>query len=301
MSRRRYEYEKPKPTCGTLFASFLFACFLATLAFFIFYPSLRTSMIDEALASNGAKSMAQVEQAHAFPYLLVGGIGFLFAWAISIDLMTPRRKRPRADFDFPNPEALANPENMPSPKRRITNPYHLKPDQFERYVARLIEQKGYQTEWCGGKGDGGIDIKVFNHDGRYVGVVQCKRIHPDRTVPPGYVRELIMVRDKAEVGTAYLASTGRFSAETRALAAEHRIKLIDGDNLKDIIQRYEQPPPLPPMPRPQYPLPTNDPHARFRPPDEPYRLPRISEQWQTPDKPNDQRRVRRGGKWDIGR
>lgn len=262
-------------------------------------------MIDEALASNGNKSLMQVQRERTLPYLLFGGVGFMFAWAFIAALMEPKQKKPRTDFEFPDPETFAYPVHTSSQKARAINLYKLNPDDFERYVARLIEQRGYRTEWVGGKGDGGIDIRVYSLDGRYVGIVQCKRYKPGTALSPSYVRDLGMVMRIEQVQTAYLATTGRFSEQTYALARQLGIKLIDGNDLKSIVrERLAAESAPPPPPRPSYPVKPNDPydpHARYRPPDDYYRLPRISEKWQTPGNPDERYQSRRGGKWDVGR
>jgi len=98
--------------------------------------------------------------------------------------------------------------------------------QFEYDVAKLIQQlTGKQTEVVGGSGDGGIDVKVYNKKRKLVGIVQCKRLNPNKAVYPAYIRELNSVRHYHHVNIAYLVTTGRFSDKSYQLAKELGVRL----------------------------------------------------------------------------
>lgn len=117
-------------------------------------------------------------------------------------------------------------KTTPSKPRKTTG------RDFEHEVAGIISAAtGNRAEVVGGAKDGGIDIQVFNKAGRLVGIVQCKD-YPNRTVPPAYVRELATVKLRANVGIAYLVTSGKFSPETKRTAEELGIRLLDGDALK---------------------------------------------------------------------
>ncbi len=109
----------------------------------------------------------------------------------------------------------------------------LSPTDFEREVARLIENlTRRKTVVCGGKGDGGIDIKVYGAQGDLVGIVQCKRLSSHKLVPPAHIRELNTVKHQSQVNTAYLVTTGRFSPDSLELGKKLGIRLIGGEELQ---------------------------------------------------------------------
>lgn len=118
--------------------------------------------------------------------------------------------------------------------------------EFEYEVASLInETTGKRTTVVGGAGDGGVDIKVHDQQGRLVGIVQCKKFAPHKVVSPGYLRELNTVKHQHQVNTAYLVTTGRFSNDSQKLAQQLGIRLIDGQALAEmrtkVLRRRQMP------------------------------------------------------------
>ncbi|MBI1256311.1 MAG: hypothetical protein GC204_02465 [Chloroflexi bacterium] len=109
--------------------------------------------------------------------------------------------------------------------------------EFEHDVASLIYQiTGRRTEVVGGSGDGGIDIKVYEN-GKWIGIVQCKNLAPGKFVYPSYIRDLNTVKHYHQVRTAYLVSTGLFSDSSRQLAKDLGVRLIDGNELKQLRRK----------------------------------------------------------------
>ena len=122
--------------------------------------------------------------------------------------------------------------NAKPQKTSMSKPRKTTGVDFEHEVAALISAvTGNRTEVVGGANDGGIDIKVYDKAGRLVGIVQCKD-YPKRTVPPAHVRELATVKLRANVGIAYLVTSGTFSPDTKKTADQLGIKLIDGNALQ---------------------------------------------------------------------
>nr|MCU0514860.1 restriction endonuclease [Anaerolineae bacterium] len=89
----------------------------------------------------------------------------------------------------------------------------------------------YKAIVSGGAGDGGVDVKIFNRDEQLIGIVQCKRYQPDRALPPAHLRELNTVKQQHQVQYAWLATTARFSEDTRREARRLNIHLLDGARL----------------------------------------------------------------------
>jgi restriction system protein len=105
----------------------------------------------------------------------------------------------------------------------------LSPLAFERYVATWFRARGYRVQHCGGRGDGGADLRVWRH-GR-AAIVQCKRYGPAHAVGPAVIRELVGTRALHGVRHAWLATTGRLTAGARALAQAEGIRVVDAPML----------------------------------------------------------------------
>jgi restriction system protein len=113
----------------------------------------------------------------------------------------------------------------------------LTPLQFEEAVADLLARSSYRrVRLCGGSGDLGADIVCLDRRGREV-IVQCKRHAPGIAVGSGVVQRFL--GSVTHHGAAYgiLVTTSRFTAPAVALAAEHRIELLDGEALVRLAAR----------------------------------------------------------------
>lgn len=112
--------------------------------------------------------------------------------------------------------------------------YDLSPAEFERYVAELFRQKGYEVQLRGRSGDLGVDILLTKADGRRA-IVQCKRYR--RQVGPDVVRELYGTLIHEGVDHAFLVTTAGISSSARRWAADKPMTLIDGEELSYIAAR----------------------------------------------------------------
>jgi hypothetical protein len=105
----------------------------------------------------------------------------------------------------------------------------LTPLEFECYVAAWFRAWGYRVEHVGGRGDGGVDVRVWR--GGRAGIVQCKRYGSAHPVGPAVIRELVGTRTLHGLDYAWLATTGRVTAGARQLALAERIGLVDAVTL----------------------------------------------------------------------
>lgn len=164
-------------------------------------------------------------------------------------------ERPQEAFAPPEPITYVyDTVNRPKPQQAQT----LTPRDFEHEVAWVFNTlTPYKAIVNGGAGDGGIDIKIINNN-RLFAIVQCKRYDADKALPPQFVRELAAVRQRAQVGTAYLVTTAYFSDATRAEAKQFGIRLIDGQKFAEMRERAR-------IVTRQYTAVTpDDPHAAFK-------------------------------------
>jgi len=107
----------------------------------------------------------------------------------------------------------------------------LTPEAFEAYVARLFKRRGYAVVNVRDVQDHGVDI-VARNKGRTI-VIQCKRYGEGKAVGEPAIRDLLGTVLHEGADTGILVTTGRFTAEARLWAAQHRqtITLIDGEHL----------------------------------------------------------------------
>jgi len=130
--------------------------------------------------------------------------------------------------------------DLKTPKLQNYQYHSMTPDEFEEHVAWVITNSTpYSAKRVGGSGDGGIDVEVFKGH-RRVGIIQCKRYEPTKSLPPSFIRELATVRAMADVETAYLVTNAKFSKQSRETAKTLGIRLIDGEKLKQIDTKLKQ-------------------------------------------------------------
>jgi restriction system protein len=106
--------------------------------------------------------------------------------------------------------------------------YTLSPAGFEKYVAQLFRQKGYQVKRRGRSGDQGVDLELRQPEGKRA-IVQCKRYQ--NTVGPEVVRELFGTLVHERVAHAFLVTTADISDAARQWARNKPMTLIDGPTL----------------------------------------------------------------------
>ena len=113
----------------------------------------------------------------------------------------------------------------------------LSPEAFERYVAGLFRQKGYEVVLRGSSGDLGVDLELTGPQGRRA-IVQCKRYQ--NTIGAEIVRELFGTLIHEAVMWAFLVTTADISDAAREWAAGKPITLIDGTTLLEVAQSLRQ-------------------------------------------------------------
>jgi restriction system protein len=109
---------------------------------------------------------------------------------------------------------------------------------FELLVGEAFRRQGYGVEERGGSAaDGGVDL-VLRKDGKTT-VVQCKRW---REVQVGVqpVRELFGVMHASGADAAIFVSSGTYTADAVEFARGQPIRLIDGDELADMVAAIQE-------------------------------------------------------------
>jgi restriction system protein len=108
---------------------------------------------------------------------------------------------------------------------------------FERQVAEVYRQRGYQVEENGGGGaDGGVDLRL-RRNGR-TSLVQCKRWKTYKVgVQP--VRELYGVMAAEYAAEAIFIISGIYTEEALRFAEGKPLELIDGAQLAQMFQQVQ--------------------------------------------------------------
>jgi len=109
---------------------------------------------------------------------------------------------------------------------------------FERQLAEVYRQKGYDVEETGGGGaDGGIDLKLFR-DGRKT-VVQCKHWKTWKVnVKP--IRELFGVMTAEGADSAIFIASGGYTSDALKFAEGKPIELIDQHGFLDLVRHFQK-------------------------------------------------------------
>lgn len=109
--------------------------------------------------------------------------------------------------------------------------------EFEMLVGEAFRRGGYSvTEAGGGGADGGIDLVLHKNGAK--SLVQCKQWKA-RNVGVSVVRELNGVMAATGAAQGFVVTSGVFSPDAKDFAARCNIELIDGVELKQIINRVQ--------------------------------------------------------------
>jgi restriction system protein len=117
---------------------------------------------------------------------------------------------------------------------------------FEQVVLDVLVGMGYggsrreAAKRVGGSGDNGIDGLIREDRlGLDTIYVQAKKWNPDRPVGPREIREFVgALRDAGAIKGAFI-TTSRFSPKAEEVASRHRISLVDGRTLAELMIEFE--------------------------------------------------------------
>lgn len=106
--------------------------------------------------------------------------------------------------------------------------------QFEQLVGEGFRRLGYQIKETGRAGpDGGVDLELRR--GGELHLVQCKQWRAQR-VGVDVVRELYGVMAAQGAAGGFVVTSGRFTAEAENFAVGRNVQLIDGEQLKSLLE-----------------------------------------------------------------
>jgi hypothetical protein len=114
--------------------------------------------------------------------------------------------------------------------------------EFESFVAELWNTRGWETEVSQATSDMGVDIIARKSDGlvNQTHVIQAKRYSEGNKVTRPNVQQYYSLRDQESADGVVVVTTSSFTSQAEEWAEEHNIKLIDGDDLLEILDENDQ-------------------------------------------------------------
>lgn len=114
----------------------------------------------------------------------------------------------------------------------------MDPLAFEGLVKDLLIRMGFRATLTKASHDGGIDVEAVNPQPIVGGrvIVQCKRY--SGTIGASIVRDLYGAVMSARVTKGILITTSDFSADARSFAEDKPLELINGEQLRQLLQRH---------------------------------------------------------------
>jgi len=124
-------------------------------------------------------------------------------------------------------EAMLHPDRVRDEINYMSGP------EFERFMADLLRQKGYEVEETPLSGDQGVDLVLPDLDGKRV-VIQLKRW----TGPVGNnaIQATFAGMAHYQADEGWIITTSTFTKSARELARSTRVRLIDRDELADWLE-----------------------------------------------------------------
>ncbi len=108
---------------------------------------------------------------------------------------------------------------------------------FEVLVGEVFRRKGFRVqENMSGGADGGIDLLLLKEGESHI--VQCKQWRKSKVGVP-IVREMFGVLKASSAKSVYVVSSGHFTKEAIAFAADLPITLINGDELLTLTEEVQ--------------------------------------------------------------
>lgn len=119
--------------------------------------------------------------------------------------------------------------------------YHLNPDEFEKVMAEMYSQLGYDVERTKLTRDDGKDLILRKSEpfGNLVYYVECKRYSPTNKVGVGIVRAFSGVIDMDRVNGGIIATTSHFTRDAKNLIMDknlkYQVQMHDIEKIRELL------------------------------------------------------------------
>ncbi|WP_415380471.1 restriction endonuclease [Halosimplex sp. TS25] len=110
---------------------------------------------------------------------------------------------------------------------------------FEFFVSELWDAMGWETEVTRENNDDGVDI-IARRDGIYPQkrLIQAKRLQSGDSINRRQVQQVSYLHTKSDVDEVILVTTGTFTRGARTSADRANVKLVDIDDLLQLVREY---------------------------------------------------------------
>lgn len=123
--------------------------------------------------------------------------------------------------------------------------HELSPREFEKIIAELFKELGYEVELTKQTRDGGVDIYIAEKTdlGKFLFLVECKHYAPNRPVGIEVIRNMygVLGMNKRKPTGGIIATTSHFAKGVREeiveLNLEHRISLHDFEYISELLAK----------------------------------------------------------------
>lgn len=131
----------------------------------------------------------------------------------------------------------ANNNLITSLKKRPGDIYNLAPRDFEKLLAELLQDMGWEVELTKQTRDGGSDILAYlsTDIGRLLCLVEAKHYREDRKIGVDLVRALYGTLVDAQANSAMLVTTSSFTKDAREFQQKHKYQLTLRD-YADVVE-----------------------------------------------------------------
>jgi len=124
-------------------------------------------------------------------------------------------------------------------KQRLWN---IDPYEFEHFVGDLWEFQGWDAEVSQASNDMGVDVVAERTDGLTTSrqAIQVKRYSDGNKIGRDDVQQYYALKvQDSQADSAAIVTTSSFTSPAEEWASEHNVKLIDGDDLVEILQEND--------------------------------------------------------------
>ena len=111
------------------------------------------------------------------------------------------------------------------------------PFDFEKFCARLCEEKGYQVTITPPVNDGGYDLLIRKNDVRII--VECKCYAYENKIGRPLIQKLVGANQKIHADGMVFITTSDFTKEARDFSDDVGVELINGKKLISILSENQ--------------------------------------------------------------